>query len=167
MGIKWEGRNLIYDSLKHTSDFSIKPDNSRSEVTKHIEGQTSIQHPGPNINDSTTTVSSYPSPQGNARNYSVSSVIPLLALERTSIDNVQIHSQIKQVNFEQERLRLEERRLEFDMDLGERQYKLDMQRLEIERLREDKANAELDARLDRIETELSEITQLLRIAMAQ
>jgi hypothetical protein len=177
MGIEWEGRNLIYDSLKHTSDFSTKPEKYRSEVTKHIEGQTSIQHPGSNINDSATTVSSHPSPQGNARNYSISSVIPLLASERTSIGNVQVPSQIKQVNFELERLRLEERRLEFDMDLGERQYKLDMQRLEIERLREDKVNAGLGvrmdrmenliARVDRIETKLLEIIQLLRIPIAQ
>ena len=154
---------MIYYSLKHVSDSSKQSDQSCSEVTKHTEGQTSIHHPGSNVDSSAMTASSQPPPQDSVANYSISSIIHSLASERTSIENVQIHSQ---VNFEQERLRLEEKRLDFDTDLRERQYKLDLQRLEIERSRPHNVEARpenLSAQMNRIETKVDQIIQLLRL----
>src|SRR5437762_11134552 len=105
MGIKWERRKLIYYSLEHVSS------SSKSEVKKHADGQTSIHFPG-SINSSSMTVRSQPSLQGSVRNYSASSVIQSLPPKPTSVENVSIHAQIKQFNFEQERLRLEEKQLD-------------------------------------------------------
>ena len=167
MGIQWEKRKLIYYSLKHVSGSSKQSDRSRSEVAKHTEGQvTSIHRPRSNIDSSTMTAPSQPPSQGNSTNYSVSSIIHSLASERTSIENVQIHSQ---VNFELERLRLEEKRLDFDVDLRERRYKLDLQRLEIERSRPDNVEARrenLSTRMDQIETKMDQIIQLLQLPTA-
>jgi hypothetical protein len=155
MGIEWERQKLIYYSLKSSPR---QPDQSCPDVTKHTEFQMSINHPASGINSSVLNVLSQPLPQDSVRNYSDSSIIHSLSSERTSIGNVETRPQIKQVNFEHERLRLEEKRLEFDMDLRERQYKLDMQRLEIERSGLEKVKERLEhfsAWMDRIETKIA------------
>ena len=68
---------------------------------------------------------------------------------------------------------MEERRLDFDMDLGERQYKVDMERLEIERSKLDKVETVQETRaqslgewMDHIETKMDQIIQLLRLPTA-
>lgn len=112
------------------------------------------------------TASSQPPPQDSVTNYSIGSVIHSLASERPSIEHVQIHSQ---VNFEQERLRLEEKRLDFETDLREHQYKQDSQQLEIEHSRPHNVETRpenLSAQMNRIETKVDQIIQLLRLPTA-
>jgi hypothetical protein len=146
MGIKWDRENLIDYSLEHVSGSLPQLDEYGSEVAKPAQGRTPIHHPGTNSSTITTQ-----SPE-----HGVSPIKDSLALKETPTENVYINSQMRQVDSKVERPRLQEKRLDSDTDLRERQY---MAQLEIERSRTDKIEARLEdlsARLERIEAKMNQ-----------
>ena len=152
--------------MEHISDSQQQLDQSYSTVTNRNEYQMSIYLPGPSTNSSSMAAISQLPSQDNVRNHPTDSVIHSLALEGTSIPNI-----VKtEEQFEHKRLRLEEMRMDFDMDLRVRQYKLeldlrerqrrfDLERLEIEHSSALKIGTKLEnlkAQMDHIATKLDQ-----------